>query len=157
MNDTANTLRSIIAQLQSVVDTLDPPGNAPTQADPVAPAAAPFGTYPDGTPKTAPAYDACRPMWEAAQREGAFDIHKFIGQGIQQGAAQIALAGATTVDQQALEDAIVALGLSPWGQAWLAHDVNAELIAKPYLKRFVGYTVKRLYDKAGDVTGYAHE
>ena len=43
------------------------------------------------------------------------------------------------------------------GQAWLAHDVNAELIAKPYLKRFVGYTVKRLYDKAGDVTGYAHE
>lgn len=153
MNENAKTLRSIIAQLQSVVNALDP--------NPVAPEpvhiAAPFGIYPDGTPKTAPAYDACRPMWEAAQREGAFDVHQFIGQGIQQGAAQIALAGATTVDQQALEDAIVALGLGEWGQAWLAHDVNAELIHRDYLRRFRGYTVRRLYDKAGDVTGYAHE
>lgn len=148
MNENANTLRSIIAQLQSVVDALDPHPAAPVAA----PVPAPFGTYPDGTPKTAPAYDACRPMWEAAQREGAFDVHQFIGQGIQQGAAQIALAGATTVDQQALLE----LGRGAWGQAWLAHDVNAELVHPMYLKQFRGYTVRRVYDKAGDLLRYEH-
>lgn len=126
-----------------------------TKNDETPDAVTPFGTYADGQPKPAPAYDACRPMWEAAQRDGAFDIHQFIGHGVQEGAAQMYSWHVT--DWQACEDAIVALGLGEWGQAWLAHDVNAELIAKPYLKRFVGYTVKRLYDKAGDVTGYAHE
>lgn len=154
MNDTANTLRSIIAQLQSVVDTLDPPGNAPTQADPVAPAAAPFGLDASGQPKPAPAYDACRPMWEAAQRDGAFDIHQFIGHGVQEGAAQMYDGHVT--DWRAVEDAIVALGKSDWGQDWLSHDVNAELIHPMYLKQFRGYTVRRVYDKAGDLLRYEH-
>ena len=110
MNDTANTLRSIIAQLQSVVDALDPHPAAPVAA----PVPAPFGLDASGQPKPAPAYDACRPMWEAAQRDGAFDIHQFIGHGVQEGAAQMYSWHVT--DWQACEDAIVALGLSPWGR-----------------------------------------
>ena len=115
---------------------------------------APFGTYADGQPKPAPAYDACRPLWEAAQREGAFDMHKFIGQGIQQGAAQM-YSGHVT-DWRAVEEALLELGKSDWGQAWLAHDGNAELIHPHYLKLFRGYTVKRVYDKAGDLVRYEH-
>lgn len=116
---------------------------------------APFGRYASGEPKPAPAYDACKPLWEAAQRAGAFDIFQYIGKGIQEGAAQM-YSGHVT-DWKACEDAIVALGKSEWGQEWLSHDVNAELIHPMYLKQFRGYTVRRGYDKAGDVTGYAHE
>lgn len=111
---------------------------------------APFGTYADGQPKPAPAYDACRSMWEAAGREQVFNIHAFIGQGIQQGAAQM-YSGHET-DWQAVEDAIVALGMSDWGKAWLSNGANAELIDPAYLKRFVGYTVQRVFDLKGNVS-----
>lgn len=83
MNQLAITLRAIAAQLLSEAAQLE----QPAEAVPVTPA--PFGAYADGQPKPAPAYDACRPMWEAAQREGAFDIHQFIGHGVQEGAAQM--------------------------------------------------------------------
>lgn len=114
----------------------------------------PFGTYADGQPKPAPAYDACKPLWEAAQRAGAFDIFQYIGKGIQEGAAQMYDGHVT--DWRAVEDAIVALGKSDWGQDWLSHDVNAELIHPMYLKQFRGYTVRRVYDKAGDLVRYEH-
>lgn len=154
MNQLAQTLRSMAATLNAEADRLDLPASG-AGGGTVAAVDAPFGAYPDGTARTAPAYDACRPMWESAQRAGAFDVHAHIGQGIQQGAAQIT--NPKLVDQRVLEDAIVALGASAWGQAWLAHDVNAEMIREDYLRRFRGYKVRRVYDKLGNVTGYAHE
>lgn len=117
-------------------------------------AVTPFGTYADGQPKPAPAYDACKPMWEAAQRVGAFDIHKFIGVGVQEGAGQMYSGHITS--WKAVEDAIVELGKSEFGQTWLSFDQNAELIQPHYLKMFRGYTVKRVYDKAGDLVRYDH-
>lgn len=151
MNQLAITLRAIAAQLLSEAAQLEAPQPAATTPA----AAAPFGTYADGQPKPAPAYDACRPMWEAAQRDGAFDVHKFIGQGVQEGAAQM-YSGHVT-DWLAVEDALLELGRGAWGQAWLAHDVNAEMIHPHYLKLFLGYTVHRVYDKAGDLVRYDHK
>lgn len=113
---------------------------------------APFGRRADGTPKEAPAFDKCHALREAGQVAGVFDIHKFIGVGIQQGAAQM-YSGHVT-DWAAVEEAIVDLGKSDWGQGWLSVDENAELIHSDYLKRFRGYTVERVYDKFGDLVGY---
>lgn len=113
---------------------------------------APFGRDASGTPRPAPAYDACRPMWEAAQRDLAFNMHDFTGVGVQQGAAQMYSKHVT--DWAAVEKAIVALGKSDWGQVWLSHDENAELIYKDYLKLFRGYTVERVYNKSGDLVEY---
>lgn len=151
----AATLRAIAAQLLSEAAQLEAPHPAAGGAVTAPANPAPFGAYADGQPKPAPAYDACRPMWEAAQREGAFDIHKFIGQGIQQGAAQM-YSGHVT-NWLAVEDALLELGRGAWGQAWLAHDVNAEMIHPHYLKLFLGYTVQRVYDKAGDLVRYDHK
>lgn len=127
-------------------------GEHPAPAGGEAKNVAPFGRYASGEAKPAPAYDKCRALWEAAGREQVFNIHAFIGQGIQQGAAQM-YSGHET-DWQAVEDAIVALGKSEWGKKWLSYDVNAELIDKEYLFNFVGYNVQRSYDARGDLVGY---
>ena len=119
-----------------------------------APDEAPFGTYADGQPKPAPAYDACKPLWEAAQRAQVFDIFKYLGKGIQEAAGQMYDGHVTS--WKAVEDAIVELGKSEFGQTWLSFDQNAELIQPHYLKMFRGYTVKRVYDKAGDLLRYEH-
>lgn len=152
MNELAITLRAIAAQLLSVAAQLELPAAGSGCGVTVPDTRAPFGLDASGQPKPAPAYDACRPMWEAAQREGAFDIHQFIGQGVQEGAAQM-YAGHVT-DWLAVEDALLELGRGEWGQAWLAHDVNAEMVHPHYLKLFLGYTVHRVYDKAGDLVRY---
>ena len=151
----AATLRAIAAQLLSEAAQLELPGAGAGGGTDVPTNPAPFGTYADGQPKPAPAYDACRPMWEAAQREGAFDMHKFIGQGVQEGAAQMYSGHAT--DWLAVEDALLELGRGEWGQAWLAHDVNAEMVHPHYLKLFLGYTVHRVYDAKGDLVRYDHK
>ena len=98
-----------------LVAELSAPGPTTPATDPDAP----FGRNLAGEPNFAPAYDACRGMWEAAQRAGAFSIWTYVGPGIQSYAGQ--LVNPPKADLQALEDAIVALGLSPWGQAWLVH------------------------------------
>ena len=105
---------------------------------------APFGRTPDGKPRIAPAYDGCRALWEAAQRDGVFNIHAFIGQGIQQGAAQ--MYNPVEPDQLALEEAILAIGKTDWGKGWLAADENLALIERSYAKRLTGAYVVRHWD-----------
>jgi hypothetical protein len=83
-------------------------------------------------------------MWEAAQRAGAFSIWVYIGPGIQSYAGQ--LTNPPKPNLRALEDAIVALGFSPWGQAWLAHIENRALVAPGYVRRFGHKPVTRAND-----------
>lgn len=118
--------------------SVDTPPEQPADPD------APFGRNLAGQPNFAPAYDACRGMWEAAQRAGAFSIWTYVGPGIQSYAGQ--LVNPPKADLQALEDAIVALGLSPWGQAWLAHPENRALVAPAYCRRFGFKPVERKPD-----------
>ena len=115
---------------------------------------APFGRDASGVPLPAPAFDKCHALREAGQVAGVFDIHQFIGVGIQQGAAQMYSDHVT--DWAAVEKAIVAFGKSDWGQEWLSHDENAELVHRDYLTLFRGYTVERVYDKYGDLVEYKH-
>jgi hypothetical protein len=117
--------------------------DAPAEPPPADPEA-PFGRNLAGEPNFAPAYDACRGMWEAAQRAGAFSIWTYVGPGIQSYAGQ--LVNPPKADLQALEDAIVALGLSPWGQAWLVHAENRALVAPAYCRRFGAKPVERKAD-----------
>lgn len=117
-----------------------PAASAPPALD----AEAPFGRNLAGEPNFAPAYDACRGLWEAAQRAGAFSIWAYIGPGMQIHAGQIT--NPARPDLQALEDAIVALGLSPWGQTWLAHLENRAIVSPVYLRRFGFRPVERLPD-----------
>lgn len=116
------------------------PGTTTPATDPDAP----FGRNLAGEPNFAPAYDACRGMWEAAQRAGAFSIWAYIGPGIQSYAGQ--LVSPPKADLRALEDAIVALGLSPWGQSWLTHPENRALVAPAYCRRFGVKPVERKPD-----------
>lgn len=113
---------------------------------PPADAEAPFGRNLAGEPNFAPAYDACRGLWEAAQRAGAFSIWVYVGPGLQSYAGQ--LTNPPKPDLQALEDAIVALGKSPWGQAWLAHKDNRALVGAAYVRRFGYRPVTRQNDGA---------
>ena len=117
--------------------------DAPAEPPPADPEA-PFGRNLAGEPNFAPAYDACRGMWEAAQRAGAFSIWTYVGPGIQSYAGQ--LVNPPKADLQALEDAIVALGLSPWGQAWLTHPENRTRVAPAYCRRFGVKPVERKPD-----------
>lgn len=116
------------------------PGTTTPATDPDAP----FGRNLAGEPNFSPAYDACRGMWEAAQRAGAFSIWAYIGPGIQSYAGQ--LVSPPKADLRALEDAIVALGLSPWGQSWLVHPENRALVAPAYCRRFGVKPVERKRD-----------
>jgi len=85
-----------------------------------------------------PAYDACRQMWEAAQKAGMFNIFAYIP-GLQPLAAQM------TVSRPAeqMNADIVKLGFTVWGQDWLSHDENAALIDPDYQRHFLGYRVVR--------------
>jgi len=105
---------------------------------------APFGRSPDGKPHVAPAYDACKALWEAAQRDGWFNMGKLTGPGIQQGAAH--LFDKHIIDWQAVEDAIVGLAADERGKAWLAADENLALIERSYAKRLTGTYVIRHWD-----------
>lgn len=118
--------------------------NAPEPVMPATDPDAPFGRNLAGEPNFAPAYDACRGMWEAAQRAGAFSIWAYIGPGIQSYAGQ--LVNPPKADLRALEDAIVALGLSPWGRAWLTNAENRALVAPAYCRRFGVKPVERKPD-----------
>ena len=131
-------IRQLATDLLAELDA--PPGPEVPAGDPEAP----FGRNLAGQPNFAPAYDACRGMWEAAQRAGAFSIWTYIGPGIQSYAGQ--LVNPPKADLQALEDAIVALGLSPWGQAWLTHLENRTRVAPAYCRRFGVKPVERKPD-----------
>jgi len=110
---------------------------------PTAPTDAPFGVGLDGKPKFAPAWDACHAMRDAAAREGVANFSALIGGGIRPGAAQ--MYDGFQPNLQLIEDTILALGHSPWGRAWLAHDENAALISRAYCRTFVGYHVERVH------------
>lgn len=85
-----------------------------------------------------PAYDACKPLWEAAQKAGLFSIFDYVP-GIQRGAAHISeQRDATKMNQD-----IIKLGFTAWGQEWLSHDENAALIDADYQRHFLGYRVVR--------------
>jgi len=131
-------IRQLATDLLAELDA--PPGPEVPAGDPEAP----FGRNLAGQPNFSPAYDACRGMWEAAQRSGAFSIWTYIGPGIQSYAGQ--LVNPPKADLQALEDAIVALGLSPWGQSWLVHPENRALVAPAYCRRFGFKPVERKPD-----------
>lgn len=137
---TITEIKALLAQLVAAVNALESDAPTPTPAD----QEAPFGRNLAGEPNFAPAYDACRGLWEAAQRAGAFSIWVYIGPGIQSYAGQ--LTNPPKPDLQALEDAIVALGKSPWGQAWLAHIENRALVAPAYVRRFGWKPVTRNND-----------
>lgn len=131
-------IRQLATDLVAELSAPDP--NTPVEPDPDAP----FGRNLAGEPNFAPAYDACRGMWEAAQRAGAFSIWAYVGPGIQSYAGQ--LVNPPKADLRALEDAIVALGLSPWGQSWLVHPENRALVAPVYVRRFGFKPVERKPD-----------
>ena len=128
---TLATIKALLAQLIAAIAELEAGG--PVEPQPVE-NEAPFGRNLAGQPNFAPAYDACRGLWEAAQRAGAFSIWVYIGPGIQSYAGQ--LASSPKPNLRALEDAIVALGFAPWGQAWLAHPENRALVDPGYVRRF---------------------
>jgi hypothetical protein len=98
-------------------------------------------TYP--TTEVPPAHDACRPMWEQAQKEGLFNIHDYVGAGLVQGMTPGQTPRMSQKTQDALEASIRALGRSEWGQAWLSDDYNASMIGRRYCYEFVGYWVTR--------------
>lgn len=103
--------------------------------------AEPNTAKPEGKPLPAnakPAYDACRQLWEAAQKVGAFNIFAYIP-GLQPLAAQ--MGEARPADKMNAD--IIKLGFSVWGQEWLSHDENAALIDPDYQRHFLGYRVVR--------------
>lgn len=131
-------IRTLVADLAAELAAPTTPDTEPTDTE------APFGRNLAGEPNFAPAYDACRGLWEAAQRAGAFSIWAYIGPGLQSYAGQ--LTNPPKADLHALEAAIVALGMSPWGQAWLAHAENRALVAPVYVRRFGWKPVERKRD-----------
>lgn len=92
---------------------------------------APFGRYPDGTPKAAPAFDKARALWTAGERADN-------GHG---GREFYSLADAYKDDPEAFERAVDALAGSPFGKYWLSKDANAVLIDRDYQMRWNGYIV----------------
>lgn len=135
----AATFAAIAGALRTVAGQLDPPA-VPQPAVPVAVPTQPATEAP-------PAYDRCRPLWEAAQKVAPagslFNIHNYIGRGLQAGDTPGAYARMPQETQDRLEAAIKALGRSDWGQEWLSHDENASLIDRKYCFEFVGYWVTR--------------
>lgn len=85
-----------------------------------------------------PAYDACRGLWEAAQKARMFDIFQYIP-GIQPLASHIR--EQRPADQMNAD--IIKLGFTAWGQEWLSDDRNAALIDADYQRHFLGYRVVR--------------
>lgn len=85
-----------------------------------------------------PAYDACRGLWEAAQKARMFDIFQYIP-GIQPLASHIR--EQRPADQMNAD--IIKLGFTAWGQEWLSDDRNAALIDPDYQRHFIGYRVVR--------------
>lgn len=127
---TLEQIKALLYKCLAAIEALQ--AGAPTP-EPVEPDA-PFGRSLDGQPKFAPAEAGCRSLWKAAEAAGLFSIHAYIGPGIQQGAAQ--LDQHVPINLMALENAIVALGMGPWGQAWLAHPENRALVDPGYVRRF---------------------
>jgi hypothetical protein len=130
-----------------LVETLDELNNAEES-----PANPPVGSDPEyvvefdlaGNPKMPPAFDGCSSMREAAQRAGLFNVHAYIGDGIQQGAAQ--MYQHLALDHVALETAIRALGRGAWGRGWLARLENRAVTAPGYVRMFGFKPVERKRD-----------
>lgn len=94
-----------------------------------------------------PCYDACKRLWEAAMKVepagSLFNIHDYIGAGIQQGQEQMNEGRMSQAMQDRLENDVRMLGKSEWGQEWLSHDENAAMIDRRYCYYFVGYWLVR--------------
>lgn len=146
MNTQQILLANVITDLEKLMAGLGAGEAAPVDPD------APFGRDSLGAPRMAPAYDACRAMWEHAQREGVFSMWTYTGQGIMQGAAQMYSQFVPNV--QNIENALVALGNSRWGQEWLAHPENAAMVGRDYQIKFLGcyYTLTNQQDPSQGYT-----
>lgn len=94
-----------------------------------------------------PCYDACKRLWEAAMKVdpagSLFNIHDYIGEGIQQGQEQMNADRMSQAMQDRLENDVRMLGKSAWGQEWLSHDENAAMIDRRYCYYFMGYWLVR--------------
>lgn len=99
-------------------------------------------------PNAKPAYDACRGLWEAAQKARMFDVFAYIP-GLQPLGAHITQA--RPADQMNAD--IVKLGFTAWGQEWLSDDRNAALIDPDYQRHFLGYRVVRKHQN-DEAQGY---
>ena len=86
-----------------------------------------------------PAYDACRGLWEAAQKARMFDVFAYIP-GLQP--LGVHITQPRPADQMNAD--IIKLGFTVWGQEWLSHDANAALIDPDYQRHFLGYRVVRV-------------
>ncbi len=109
--------------------------------DAIIKAAEPNTAKPESKPLPAnakPAYDACKGLWEAAQRAGMFNIFAYIP-GLQPLAAQMT----ETRPADKMNADIIKLGFSVRGQELLSQDENAALIDPDYQRHFLGYRVAR--------------
>lgn len=133
-------------QIKTLLKQLTDAVNALSTGDPTPPsdAEAPFGRMLDGTPKFAPAYDACRTMLRAAEREGVFQITALLGGGIKPLAGQ--MYQDFKPDLQLIEDSIIALGKSVWGRNWLTDLGNRATVAPSYIRMFGFKPVERRPD-----------
>ena len=95
-----------------------------------------------------PAYDACRGLWEAAQKARMFDVFAYIP-GLQPLGAHIT----QTRPADQMNADIIKLGFTVWGQEWLSHDANAALIDPDYQRHFLGYRVVRV-NQNDEAQGY---
>ena len=133
-------IKALLAQILAAIAELE--GAAPPSPPPDD--EAPFGRGLDGAPLFAPAWGACASMREAAEREGVANFMALIGGGIKPGAAQ--MYQDSKPDLRLIESTIVALGLSPWGQGWLAHPENRAVTRADYVRRFGFKPVARRND-----------
>ena len=95
-----------------------------------------------------PAYDACRGLWEAAQKARMFDVFAYIP-GLQP--LGVHITQQRPADQMNAD--IIKLGFTVWGQEWLSHDANAALIDPDYQRHFLGYRVVRV-NQNDEAQGY---
>jgi hypothetical protein len=134
------SVKAALDQLAAAIAALEADG----PVDPVVAEDAPFGRSLDGSPKFAPAYDACRTMLRAAERAQVFAITALLGGGIKQGAAH--LYQDFKPNLRLIEDSIVALGKGPWGQEWLDDLENRATVSQDYVRKFGFKTVTRKPD-----------
>ena len=95
-----------------------------------------------------PAYDACRGLWEAAQKARMFDVFAYIP-GLQP--LGVHITQQRPADQMNAD--IIKLGFTAWGQEWLSDDRNAALIDPDYQRHFLGYRVVRKHQN-DEAQGY---
>lgn len=133
-------IKALLAQILAAIAELE--GAAPPSPPPDD--EAPFGRSLDGKPLFAPAWGACTSMREAAEREGVANFAALIGGGIKPGAAQMYQDFRPNL--RLIEDTVVALGMSPWGQDWLSHLENRATISQDYVRRFGFRAVTRKPD-----------